>query len=84
MCTLTEHFVEECHALLSCFDRKKWQPYLWFFPRNDKDKVSEYFPVNTVLLGLFDLCTKLFGVNFEASICDVHIGFMHDQVGTRT
>uniref|UniRef100_A0A0B7A5S5 oligopeptidase A n=1 Tax=Arion vulgaris TaxID=1028688 RepID=A0A0B7A5S5_9EUPU len=30
-----------------------------------KDQVSEYFPVNTVLLGLFDLCTKLFGVNFE-------------------
>lgn len=54
-----------------------------FPPRNDKDKVSEYFPVNTVLLGLFDLCTKLFGVNFEASICDVHIGFMHDQVGSR-
>ncbi|CAL1542791.1 unnamed protein product [Lymnaea stagnalis] len=31
----------------------------------EKDKVSEYFPVNTVLLGLFDLCTKLFGINFE-------------------
>ncbi|XP_012942004.1 probable cytosolic oligopeptidase A [Aplysia californica] len=31
----------------------------------DKEKVSEYFPLNTVLLGLFDLCTKLFGVSFE-------------------
>ncbi|GFO38354.1 oligopeptidase a [Plakobranchus ocellatus] len=31
----------------------------------DKSKVSEYFPVNTVLLGLFNLCTKLFDITFE-------------------
>ncbi|CAG5135508.1 unnamed protein product, partial [Candidula unifasciata] len=40
---------------------------------NDKDKVSEYFPVNTVLLGLFDLCTKLFGVNFEEITPEVDV-----------
>ncbi|KAK0056165.1 oligopeptidase A [Biomphalaria pfeifferi] len=30
-----------------------------------KEKVAEYFPFNTVLLGLFDLCTKLFHITFE-------------------
>ena len=43
--------------------------------RSDKAKVSEYFPVNTVLLGLFDLCTKLFDITFEVSGYRVYMSF---------
>ncbi|KAH9514402.1 hypothetical protein Btru_025153 [Bulinus truncatus] len=38
-----------------------------------KDTVAEYFPLNTVLLGLFDLCTKLFGINFEEVTPNVEV-----------
>ena len=31
----------------------------------EKEKVPEYFPFETVLEGLFDLCNKLFDISFE-------------------
>ncbi|XP_059139670.1 oligopeptidase A-like [Physella acuta] len=53
------------HSLEMC-DMSYWQrrqkEHLY---GQHKEKVAEYFPVNTVLLGLFDLCTKLFGITFE-------------------
>ena len=38
-----------------------------FFRLND-DAISEYFPLNKVIEGMFNLCNKLFGIHFRVSI----------------
>ena len=38
------------------------------FYRMNTDAVSEYFPSPVVFKGLFNLCSKLFGIKFQVSV----------------